>query len=75
VISQKGLDELAEDYRRALGAVNSAAHTLEEASLFAVEVTGQFGATASSTLISSLNEIYVDINNALSRIRNAHPTD
>lgn len=75
MISQKGLDDLVTDYQQALGAVNTAAHLIEDASVLAVDVTGHFGPTASINLINALNAVYSDINAALHIIRTAHPDD
>lgn len=75
MISQKGLNDLATDYRRALKHVNNAASILEDASIIAVDVTGQFGQTASASLITALNEIYTNINTAINQIRATRPTD
>jgi hypothetical protein len=75
MISNKGLIDLAADYRRALGHVNKAAAILEDASILAVDVTGQFGPTASANLIASANELYVQINSALNRLQLTKPDD
>ena len=75
MISQKGLNDLIDDYQHALGNVNSAIYILEGAAKVATEVTGQFGQTSPASLIAALKETLTNGNAALRQIRNTRPTD
>ena len=64
---------LIEDYKRALGKVNQAAHDLEDASVF-VDAAGPGFTRSSVALIEQLNTVYLDINEVVQRLREV-PTD
>lgn len=75
MITNKALCELIGDYGRARRLVDEAASILEDASLFAVEVTGQFGQTASKDLINRINDLARDLFSAERQMTAFKPTD
>jgi hypothetical protein len=72
VISQKGLNDLVEDYRHALDYVNQAAFALENASVL-ISAAGTSFARDSVRVIDQTNTLYVEINKVMSRLREVTP--
>jgi hypothetical protein len=70
MISRAALEDVIGDYEHALRLFNEGASILDDASLSAVQVTGQFGPTASQNLITSANNVCGDLTRALHTLTN-----
>ncbi|HEX3781015.1 MAG TPA: hypothetical protein VHX38_15230 [Pseudonocardiaceae bacterium] len=72
MISRKNLDDLTEDYKKALVLVHEAATILEEASVTAEAVSPEF-ARHSGMLIRDAEMVYRFINSSLARLHRTTP--
>lgn len=75
MISRKQCEDLIGDYEHVQRLMNEAGHILEDQSLFAVEVTGHFGATSSKSLINAVNDTYANLIRAIAAIYKVMPAE